>query len=218
QEHAGSPAAIDGGSFKRRSKTYPAVAAGDRSAVVQDDVAAATAARADLDTGSAVAANPETWVRDAWTTRETVTTCSSVNSDASYSGAGIATNSASANSTSAASATSAAKSFTTTSAVTAAYRSEIQDFRVNDRRARSHPKAVAAIATNPVAAISVAAVTAVTAVAAITASSVAAIAARSENTAVAADRTATQLNSTYAAIAYAVSCSFNATISPARRS
>src|SRR5437879_1107172 len=64
QEHAGSPAAIDGGSFKRRSKTYPAVAAGDRSAVVQDDVAAA-AARADLDTGSAVAANPETWVRDA---------------------------------------------------------------------------------------------------------------------------------------------------------
>ena len=65
QEHAGSPAAIDGGSFKRRSKTYAAVAAGDRSAVVQDDVAAATAARADLDTGSAVAANPETWIRDA---------------------------------------------------------------------------------------------------------------------------------------------------------
>src|SRR5207244_12485969 len=32
QEHAGSPAAIDGGSFKRRRKTYPAVAAGDRSA------------------------------------------------------------------------------------------------------------------------------------------------------------------------------------------
>src|SRR5207302_9328537 len=63
QEHAGSPGAIDGGSFKRRSKTDAAVAAGDPSAVVQDDVATAT--RADLDTGSAVAANPETWVRDA---------------------------------------------------------------------------------------------------------------------------------------------------------
>src|SRR5437879_611840 len=137
QEHAGSPAAIDGGSFKRRSKTYPAVAAGDRSAVVQDDVAAAAAARADLDTGSAVAANPETWVRDAWTTRETVTTCSSVNSDASCSGAGIATNSASANSTSAASATSAANSFgaftatNTSSAVAAGDGSEIEDLHIS---------------------------------------------------------------------------------------
>src|SRR5438132_9064112 len=106
QEHAGSPAAIDGGSFKRRSKTYPAVAAGDRSAVVQEDVAAAL--RADLDTGSAVAANPETWLRAAWTTRETVTTCSSVNSEAGCSGAAIATNSASAYSSTAANSSSAA--------------------------------------------------------------------------------------------------------------
>src|SRR5207245_10354772 len=41
QEHAGSPAAIDGGSFKRRSKTDAAVAACDRSALAQAAVDAA---------------------------------------------------------------------------------------------------------------------------------------------------------------------------------
>src|SRR5439155_2580555 len=87
--------------------------------------------------------------------------------------------------TSAASSSDAGKSTDTNSAVAAGYRAEIQDFRVNDRRARSQPKAVAAIATKPKAAISVTAVTAVTAVAAVTASSVAASAARSTtNTAI----------------------------------
>src|SRR5207302_593481 len=137
QEHAGSPAAIDGGSFKRRSKTYAAVAACDRSAVVQDDVAAATATRADLDTGSAVAANPESWVRDAWTTREAASAASAARSDATCTGTGIATNSASDNSTSAASFTSAAKSFgaftatDTSSAVAAGDGSEIEDLHIS---------------------------------------------------------------------------------------
>src|SRR6266436_3375001 len=81
QKHARSPLAIDGGSFKRRSKTYAAVAAGDRSNVVQDDVAAA-ATRADQDTGSAVAANPVTWIRDAIRATDAIHTVTSVSSDA----------------------------------------------------------------------------------------------------------------------------------------
>src|SRR5439155_11550858 len=103
---------------------------------------------------------------------------------------GIASDAAGAISTGAAVTTSAAissdaaSSTNTNSAVAAGYRAEIQDFRVNDRRARSQPKALAAIATKPKAAISVAAVTAVTAVAAVTSSSVAASAARSTNTSI----------------------------------
>src|SRR5207253_1465817 len=135
QEHAGSPAAIDGGSFKRRRKTDAAVAAGDRSAVVQDDVAAAL--RADLDTGSAVAANPVTWIRDAWTASEAVTTAIAARCVAAIAArsqkTGTAADAGSAISTSAASSTSAAKSFgaftatDTNSAVAAGDGSEIED-------------------------------------------------------------------------------------------
>src|SRR5437879_4806314 len=114
QEHAGSPAAIDGGSFKRRSKTDAAVAAGDRSAVVQDDVAAAAATRADLDTGSAVAANPETWIRDAWTASEAVTTAIAARCVAAIAArsqkTGTAADATNATSTAAAITTSAANS------------------------------------------------------------------------------------------------------------
>src|SRR6266446_826768 len=71
QEHAGSPAArtLDGAS-------YAAVAACDRSDVVQEDIAAIRA-RVDLDTGSAVAAKPDTKIRVAIKARETNATKSS---------------------------------------------------------------------------------------------------------------------------------------------
>src|SRR5439155_484874 len=112
---------------------------------------------------------------------------------------GISTGATSAYSTGAAVTTSAAissdaaKSTDTNSAVATGYRAEIQDFRVNDRRARSQPKALAAGAARSGAAISVTAVTAVTAVAAITSSSVAplaASAARSSEATISADRRA----------------------------
>src|SRR5438309_140470 len=212
QKHAGSPAAIDGGSFKRRSKTYPAVAAGDRSEI--EDLHIIAQRTADKQPDAAAAANPIAAISVAAVTAITAVAAIAARSVAAGARVitGISTVATSAISTGAADTTSAAissdagKSTDTNSAVAGGYRAEIQDFRVNDRRARSHPKAVAAIATNPVAAISVAAVTAITAVAAVTASSVAASAARSANNGAAAVATATRAKHTDAAIATTAAC------------
>src|SRR6266446_5085093 len=74
QEHAGSPAArIEDGVS---SYAYAAVTACDRSDVVQEDIAAIRA-RVDLDTGSAIAAKPDTKIRVAIKARETNATKSS---------------------------------------------------------------------------------------------------------------------------------------------
>src|SRR5262249_42821528 len=123
QEHAGSPGARAGACS---AETYAAVAAGDKSNVVQEDVAAAI--RFNPDTGFAVPANPDTLLRNAVTTSEAIQPVTSASCSATC---------ASACSTSAAKATIAAiaadagNSSDTNSAVAAADGAEIEHLHVS---------------------------------------------------------------------------------------